>query len=576
MSKSLLGQKSLGLTACLMIGTALVLSFTQSLDEDRSAAVSLADLRKQGWTAETYEQAFMTRQGAASQQPARASASGASQAPLPTQTASFAPANAVASASAGQFRKGTYIQISEPSDKAPDIRSQQSYAVARLSDLEPTLTVDASRKGDRRRSWTWEPFKVAHGRRDIAMNWSGSVWHMTSPVAEESNDALPKLAFEPADDLTMVMADAQHFLKSDSFPDGPDMMFAQNGNGSDPSEGVDPTVTGSTALAYAPTSDSTEAPFEAILTEQRKGAISEDNQVTVIDAIDDYNSTDDDGSAKASGTGATQLASLPPINALPRVRVPYSSTTAEVAQTLPQPLPRASKPLDISPIVADAKPHPTEETESTQQAAQEKSVPLTLARSQARRAELKLAKLADTDEEEPTKKKSRWASWFNFSSPKKAKIDARGEHAWVTNKIPKSSYTKKQKTCLANAIYFESRSEPETGQIAVAQVVMNRVKNPAYPDSICGVVYQNQNMRNACQFSFACDGIPDRVRSKKAWDLAVKLANEVINEEVWLKDVGSATHYHATYVRPKWAKTMKKADKIGLHIFYKTYGGGWS
>ncbi|WP_394700892.1 cell wall hydrolase [uncultured Cohaesibacter sp.] len=572
MSKSLLGQKSLGLTTCLMIGTALVLSFTQSLDEDRSAAVSLADLRKQGWTAETYEQAFMPRQGAASQQPARASASGSSEPPLPVQTASFAPAGTGDSAPSGQFRKGTYIQISEPLDKAPDIRSQQSYEVARLSDLEPTLTVDAGRKGDRRRSWTWEPFKVAHGRRDIALNWSGSVWHMASPVAEESNEALPKLTFEPADDLTMVMADAQHFLKSDGFTDGPDMMYAQNGTDTGTTEAVDPTVTGSTALAYAPTSDSTEAPFEAILTEQRKGAISEDNQVTVIDAIDDYNSTGDDGSTKATGNGATQLASLPPINALPRVRVPYSSASVEVAQ----PLPKVSKPLDISPIVADAEPHAAEETESTQQAAQEKAVPLTLARSQARRAELKLAKLADTDEEEPTKKKSRWASWFNFSSPKKAKIDARGEHAWVTNKLPKSSYTSKQKTCLANAIYFESRSEPETGQIAVAQVVMNRVKNPAYPDSICGVVYQNQNMRNACQFSFACDGIPDRVRSKKAWDLAVKLANEVINEEVWLKDVGSATHYHATYVRPKWAKTMKKADKIGLHIFYKTYGGGWS
>ncbi len=576
MSKSVLGQKSLGLTACLMIGTALVLSFTQSLDEDRSAAVSLADLRKQGWTAETYEQAFMTRQGAASQQPAGASASGASQQPLPAQTTSFAPANAVASASASQFSKGTYIQISEPSDKLPDIRSPQSYAVARLSDLEPTLTVNASRKGDRRRSWTWEPFKVAHGRRDIALNWSGSVWHMASPVAEESNDALPKLAFEPADDLTMVMADSQHFLKSDSFPDGQDMMFAQNGSDAGTSEGVDPTVTGSTALAYAPTSDNTAAPFEAILTEQRKGAISEDNQVTVIDAIDDYNSTGDDRSAEPSGNGTALLASLPPINALPRSRVPYSSKTAEIAQSLPQPLPKVSKPLDISPIVADAEPHSVDETESIQRAAQEKAVPLTLARSQARRAELKLAKLADTGEEEPTKKKSRWASWFNFSSPKKAKIDTRGEHAWVTNKIPKSSYTSKQKTCLANAIYFESRSEPETGQVAVAQVVMNRVKNPAYPDSICGVVYQNQNMRNACQFSFACDGIPDRVRSKKAWDLAVKLANEVINEEVWLKDVGSATHYHATYVRPKWAKTMKKADKIGLHIFYKTYGGGWS
>ena len=180
--------------------------------------------------------------------------------------------------------------------------------------------------------------------------------------------------------------------------------------------------------------------------------------------------------------------------------------------------------------------------------------------------------------EEKAKKKSRWASWFSFGSSKgkKVKIPTKGEHAWVTNPLPKSSYSKKQKTCLANAIYFESRSEPINGQIAVAQVVMNRVKNPTYPNSICGVVYQNKHRRNACQFSFACDRIRDRIRDKKSWDTAWKIANQVVNQEVWLKEIGSSTHYHATYVRPRWARTMKRRKKIGLHIFYKTYGGGWS
>ncbi|WP_394702195.1 cell wall hydrolase [uncultured Cohaesibacter sp.] len=550
MSKSSLGQKSLGLTTCLMISTCLILSFTQSLDEDRSAAVSLADMRERGWTGEMFAQGTQgsgdEMQSAPSSQPihqALAMASASSSRSLP---------------SSGQFSKGTYIQISEQSDDEPMLRTSKPYHVARYSDLEESFSVNHDGKGDRRRRWNWEPYKVSHGRREIALNWSGSVWHMASPTAEESNDALPKLVFAPADDLTMVMADARQFLKSESDASGTDMMFAQNDAASPAPADVDHIVTGSTALAYAPTSDSTDAPFEAILTEQRKGAISEENQVTVLDAIDDFNSDDETATSPA-------VASIAPINALPRVRVPYRGQSIEIAKT-----DKVSKPLDISPIVAEVEPQVASLNKE-----EDKDIPLTMAKSQERRAELRLAKLGDEDTEEKTKKKSRWASWFDFSS-KKAKIDAKGEHAWVKNKVPKSSFTKKQKTCLANAIYFESRSEPEEGQIAVGQVVMNRVKNPAYPDTICGVVYQNQQMRNACQFSFACDGIPDRVRSKKAWNLAQKLADEVINEEVWIKAVGSSTHYHATYVHPKWANTMQKRKKIGLHIFYNTYGGGWS
>ena len=547
MSKSLLGQKSLGLTACLMISTGLVLSFTQSLDEDRSAAVSLADLREQGWTGEIFTQTATPQIHLAS-------------------TQSSVPPVPKALTSAGQFNKGTYIQMSEPSGKDKFDRTHESYQIAKYSDLEETFSINGEGKGDRRRRWAFEPFKVSHGRRDIAMNWSGSVWYMNSPMAEEDNDALPKLVFAPAEDLRLVMADARQFLKTETFTTGPAMMVAQNGAATPSIQGVDPTVTGSTAMAYAPTGDGTQAPFEAILTEQRKGEISEDNQITVLDAVDDFNGTDEAETSEDATTPAPMLASIAPIDALPRVRAPFAGAPDDASKTA-----KVSKPLDISPIVADAEKH-------AQQVAEEQDegdIPPTLALSRERRAELKLAKLADDDKEEKTKKKSRWASWFSFSS-KKAKIDARGEHAWVKNKLPKSSYTKKQKTCLANAIYFESRSEPEDGQIAVGQVVMNRVKNPAYPNSICGVVYQNQHKRNACQFSFACDGIPDRVRSKKAWNLAWKLADEVVNEEVWLKSVGSSTHYHATYVHPKWARTMKKRKKIGLHIFYKTYGGGWS
>ncbi|HVZ14003.1 MAG TPA: cell wall hydrolase [Bauldia sp.] len=154
-------------------------------------------------------------------------------------------------------------------------------------------------------------------------------------------------------------------------------------------------------------------------------------------------------------------------------------------------------------------------------------------------------------------------------------IDA--NHAWLNNPLPASIHSASEVSCLANAIYFEARGEPEKGQIAVAQVVLNRLKNPAYPKTICSVVYQNKNVRNRCQFSFACDGIPDRINDPKAWATSLALARKVLNDPktLYLADVGAATHYHATYVRPRWARAMNKVEKIGDHIFYKTKDGGW-
>jgi spore germination cell wall hydrolase CwlJ-like protein len=157
-----------------------------------------------------------------------------------------------------------------------------------------------------------------------------------------------------------------------------------------------------------------------------------------------------------------------------------------------------------------------------------------------------------------------------------SKIEA--THAWLNLAIPTNARSATEVKCLATAIYFEARGEPERGRIAVAQVVLNRLKNPAYPNTICGVVYQNKNMRNRCQFSFACDGIPDRIRDQKSWAEAQSLARRVVNDDrhLYLESVGAATHYHATYVRPRWARSMNKMDKIGRHVFYKTRNGGWS
>ncbi|MFK5978614.1 MAG: cell wall hydrolase [Rhizobiaceae bacterium] len=153
---------------------------------------------------------------------------------------------------------------------------------------------------------------------------------------------------------------------------------------------------------------------------------------------------------------------------------------------------------------------------------------------------------------------------------------SKDDHKWASGYLPKNAYSKRQQKCLAEGIYFEARGEPVRGQAAVAQVILNRVKNPAYPKSICGVVYQNKNWRNRCQFSFACDRIRDRVRNKKLWSVARHIATETSAGRIWFPQVGSSTHYHAIYVSPKWAKKMKKVGKIGLHVFYRTKNGGWS
>ncbi len=130
-----------------------------------------------------------------------------------------------------------------------------------------------------------------------------------------------------------------------------------------------------------------------------------------------------------------------------------------------------------------------------------------------------------------------------------------------------------EERCLAQAVYFEARSEPEAGQAAVAQVVLNRVKSGLYPPTICGVVYQNRQRRNACQFSFACEGKALRVTEPEAWATASEIAHKVLGGDTYLADVGGATHYHADYVRPRWARALQKMDTIGHHVFYSLRPG---
>jgi spore germination cell wall hydrolase CwlJ-like protein len=126
-----------------------------------------------------------------------------------------------------------------------------------------------------------------------------------------------------------------------------------------------------------------------------------------------------------------------------------------------------------------------------------------------------------------------------------------------------------EENCLARAIYFEARSESVIGQMAVAKVILNRVKSPDYPNTICGVVYQGSQRRNSCQFSFACDGLPDDIKQPAAWANSKRVAQKALAGDAKVAAMLSGvTNYHADYVKPKWARSMRKAVKIGRHIFY--------
>jgi spore germination cell wall hydrolase CwlJ-like protein len=127
----------------------------------------------------------------------------------------------------------------------------------------------------------------------------------------------------------------------------------------------------------------------------------------------------------------------------------------------------------------------------------------------------------------------------------------------------------KAEKCLANAVYFESRGEAVRGQIAVAQVVLNRAFSGYYPDDVCGVVYQNAHRHLACQFTFACDGIPDVITEAEAWERAQRVARASLDGRVWLPEIGKATHYHAYWVHPWWVRTMRKLSRLGVHTFYR-------
>jgi spore germination cell wall hydrolase CwlJ-like protein len=132
----------------------------------------------------------------------------------------------------------------------------------------------------------------------------------------------------------------------------------------------------------------------------------------------------------------------------------------------------------------------------------------------------------------------------------------------------------KSEKCLAEAVYFEARGEAVRGQIAVAQVVLNRAFSGFYPATVCGVVYQNKHRHYACQFTFACDNVADVVREPDMWDRAKRIAKAMLDGQLWLPEVGKSTHYHAYWVHPSWVSEMKKMYRFGVHTFYRPRAWG--
>ena len=127
--------------------------------------------------------------------------------------------------------------------------------------------------------------------------------------------------------------------------------------------------------------------------------------------------------------------------------------------------------------------------------------------------------------------------------------------------------------CLASAVYYEAGSQSDDGERAVAQVVLNRVRNAAFPSSVCGVVYQGSTRPTGCQFTFTCDGSLYRQPDAQGWKRATSIAEAALSGFVFAP-VGYATHYHADYVVPYWASTLAKNAVVGAHIFYR-WSGSW-
>jgi spore germination cell wall hydrolase CwlJ-like protein len=169
------------------------------------------------------------------------------------------------------------------------------------------------------------------------------------------------------------------------------------------------------------------------------------------------------------------------------------------------------------------------------------------------------------------------ASFTSPAAKPAPSVDAEALAAYVENGYKplaeRVEHANAERDCLAQAIYHEARGESEVGQLAVANVIVNRARSGKFPSTLCGVIYQNADKGyHRCQFTFACDGRDDAPGERRAWARSASLAQDVYAEFATGDAVGavpgSALYYHTTNVRPNWANTYSAVARIGSHIFY--------
>lgn len=168
----------------------------------------------------------------------------------------------------------------------------------------------------------------------------------------------------------------------------------------------------------------------------------------------------------------------------------------------------------------------------------------------------KLAALLDTDAIQDIRPKARKAVKIEYSRK-------------FLSKMPTPALSE-QASCLAEALYFEARGESVKGQFAVAEVIMNRVDSPAFPNSICGVIHQGTGKKYACQFTYTCDGHPEVIREKAAYNRVAKVAS-LMARGADRPLTNGATYYHTHGVSPKWSRKFARTASIGVHYFYSRH-----
>jgi spore germination cell wall hydrolase CwlJ-like protein len=138
---------------------------------------------------------------------------------------------------------------------------------------------------------------------------------------------------------------------------------------------------------------------------------------------------------------------------------------------------------------------------------------------------------------------------------------------WLDS-LPRPQLSDDETRCLSEALYFEARGETVPGQFAVAEVILNRVDSSLYPDTVCGVIHQGTGRKYQCQFTYTCDGIPDVISEKAAFEVSAKVASVMVSGAPRTLTDG-ATHYHTKAVRPNWSRKFPRTATIGVHHFYR-------